>query len=422
MTNETSGRAGGRERGAISLESAGLIFLAALLVGAITLAITHSNVGGRVADAMCKVLTGGQGSCSAGEPGSAPDPHVPTEPCATAAEGYEVSGEVAAGVSAGGNKKVSIEKLSNGQYAVNVTSGGTLGVAGGVGWDASVNVNGSGYGWDIGADANARLQGGVTQTYLVNSKSQAEDIRNWSIYEDSRDALLNGTGMGWASHIPGVDWAADKVAGWAGLKEPPTPDSTMVYGGASADASAHDTLGVGQLSASGSVDAILGVRTNSDGSYVIVGQASASATAAASAAWKNASFDPKAAALIEGSYDKNHHLTSVKFTATTGLGKDDSTINSWTLPVKTDADRQAANDVLYNVNPVTWSGFFEGAKDRGQVTQLTYHDDGTDIEAKVGGKFMADVGISGNLKLPHSKVTGAQYWDGQGFADWAACK
>ncbi|PWJ26401.1 hypothetical protein ATK17_2563 [Branchiibius hedensis] len=422
MTNKTSGRAPRRERGALSLESAGLIFLAALLVGAITVAITHSNVGGRVADLVCTVLTGGQGSCSAGEGSSAPDAHVPTEPCTAAAEGYEVSGEVAAGVSAGGNKKVSIERLSNGQYAVNVTSGGTVGVAGGVGWDASVNVNGSGYGWDIGADANARLQGGVTQTYLVNSKSQAEDIRNWSIYQDSRDALLNSTGTGWASHIPGVTWASDTVAEWAGLKQPPTPDSTMVYGGASADASAHDTLGVGQLSASGSVDAVLGVRTNSDGSYVIVGRASAGATAAASAAWKSASFDPNATALIEGSYDKNHNLTSVKFTGTTGLGKEDSTINSWTLPVKSEADRQAANDVLYNVNPATWSGFFNSAQDHGQVTRLTYHDDGTDIEAKVGGKFMADVGISGNLKLPHSKVTGAQYWDGQNFVTWAACQ
>lgn len=412
-----------RDTGAASLETVGMIILAALLVGAIVLSMMQNNAIGRAAStAVCRILTFGQGACDAGG-SAAPDPHLPTEPCSTAEEGYEVGGEVAAGVSGGGNSKVSIQKLSNGQYAVSVTRGESVGVEAGVGWDASVNVNGSGYGWDIGADAAARIQGGVTKTYIVSSQDQAMRIRDWSIYQDTKGALMGANpATGVAGILPFVNDAVDDVAKQlGGLHEPPAPDSTMVYGGASADASAHDTLGVGQLAASASVDAIIGVRTNSDGSYVVVGRASAGAVASASAMWKNASFDPNAGALIEASYDKNGTMTGVKFTGTTGLTKDDANVQSWSLPISSAADRQAANDVVYNANPLSWQAFFDAAGDHGQVTKLTYHDDGTDVEVKVGGKILAEVGLTGNLKLPNSSVTSAQYWDGHNFVNWAAC-
>ncbi|KYH45616.1 hypothetical protein [Branchiibius sp. NY16-3462-2] len=413
-----------RDKGAASLETVGMIVLAALLVGAIVLAMMQNNAIGRaVSNAVCKILTLGNGTCDAGR-STAPDPHLPTEPCSTAAEGYEVSGEVAAGISGGSNSKVQIETLSNGQYAVTVTKGGSVGAEAGVGWDASVSVNGSGYGWDIGADAAARIQGGVETTYIVNTKEQAFQIRNWNIYQDAKNALVaSNPATSIVAGLPFVGGAVDKIAEQlGGLQEPPAPDSTMVYGGVSADASAHDTLGVGQFKGSASIDAVIGVRTNSDGSYVVIGRASAGAVASASAMWKNASFDPNAGALVEASYDKTGTMTSVKFTGTTGLTRQDSTVESWNLPISSEADRQAANDLVYNVNPVTWKAFFDASGGHGQVTKLTYHDAGSDVGVKVGGKILADVGITGNLKLPRASVSSAQYWDGHRFVNWATCR
>ena len=84
-----------RERGATSLEYAGFVAVAALVVAAVFLGVAGGSmpVARGVTAAICKLFTLGQGSCEVA--GTASD-RMPVEPCVVSADGRESS--VKAGV------------------------------------------------------------------------------------------------------------------------------------------------------------------------------------------------------------------------------------------------------------------------------------------------------------------------------------
>lgn len=414
-----------REAGAVSLEVVGLILVAALLVSSVALVLTQDNRVGRAAStAVCKILTLGQGSC--GEANGSTDAHTPTEPCSTATSGYTMSVEgQATNVEAGKVNAVAIEQLSNGQYRVTVTDASSAGVGTGIGWKAGVTWNDQKWGWEAGADASLGLTGGDQRTYLTNSKQEADDIRNWEIYTASRDTL-SGTLPG--HNVPGIGWLEDHVvspttdflAQKLGLKKPPAPDSTMYYGGVSGQASAWDTSVNQSASAGASADVLIGYRQNADGTHTMYYSGSAALKASATIVGSTQSFSPDAAFELESTYDKNNTLQSVTVRGITGMN-DDSSVHTWTLPVRSDADRAAADNLLHNPLPTTWGAFFEASADHGQMTNVTYRHDDSSYGAGFEGKYMEELGISGELELPKSTVTGAQYYDGQQWQDWEPC-
>lgn len=400
----------------------GLFVVASLIVGALFLAIIdNGQVGRSVSSAVCRILGGGAGTC--GTPPAAKDTHLPTEPCSTDSVGYTVDASGAAfNFAAGGSKSATTERLSNGQYRVTVTSGSSGGVETGVGWDARVNINGTKWGDDMGATIAAQLGASRADVYVVDTRGQADDIVAWAKYSQATDTAVNATGalgpVGWVQkHLtrPVTDFAAQKL----GMKKPAKPTSTLYLGGASANASAQITPFVGGLEGRGGIEVMLGAQRNADGTVTVIGQGTASLVGSGAISVEQGSLGGDANVAVKATY-KGTTLTSVTVEAGT-MSQDHQRVRSWTLPIGSSADRDAANALLYDVNPTSWGSFFEASKDHGQMTQVDYKLSGLNLSGSAGVKAVEEGRVSLGFALPKSEVTDAQYFNGDSWAPWSAC-
>ncbi len=421
-----SGRAraaGGSERGAVTLETVGLVLIAAMLSSVVFVALSGNNrLTQAVSGAVCTILTGGQGSCDYGTSTEA-EKAPPTEPCATASDGYSVTAEGAAfNFTAGGTKAVTIEKLSNGKFRVVVASGKSAGVETGIGWDARVQVNGTRWGNDIGAKVGAKGDYVQSDVYLVDSRGSAEAIRNWAMYDQTLDTATDVSspvpGMGWLSeHVtrPVTDFVADKV----GIKEPPEPDAKVYTGGVSANASAQITPVIGGAEAKLGIGAVLGVRMNADGTTTVIGKVDGTAQLAGAISIEHGDLGGNAAFTVEATYDGSTLKSTQVKAVTTSDGR--QTMHTWSLPVKSEADRAAATNLLYNPLPTAWTPFFDAAKDHGSVSKVDYETDGLDVSGAATVRAIEEGGVNAGFALPAAKVTSAEYYNGQDWAPWAQC-
>lgn len=408
-----------RSRGQGSVEYAGVLLVIAIVVAAVILAFSSQAglINGKVAEAVCRVLTAGKGSCESSADGSS---HKPVEPCTLDTTGF--AAEAKAGVMVNGSENIIVQKvrLSNGKYRVTVTTGGSVGVEVGpsAGWHVSADglVVGDGASASIGAS----LEGSTSVVYEVDSSSAADDAIRWAIYEKTRD---KATSAGPLDHIPGVGWvkdhvvdpATDTVAGWAGLDDPGEPDTTIVHGGANADASATVAAGVGGGSASISGGAVIGVAVHQDGSKTISYQLEGEAGVKGAGGQAGG----KAVRTAEVEYSPDGTMETVKFNETNASDDGTSTVTSYSLPIESQADKDAANNMLNNPNFTTWDSYFNAAKDHGTVTKVDYQDDGHSMDA---GFDVMKVGISLTGSTTDQKATKAQYWDGTKYVTWSDCK
>lgn len=415
--------AGGGERGAVSLESVGLILIAAMLCSVVFVAFSGNNrLTHAVSSAVCQILTGGQGSCDYGSSDEATKP-PPTEPCATNSDGYSVTAEGAAfNFTAGGTKAVMIEQLSNGKFRVTVSSATTAGVETGLGWDARVQVNGTRWGNDIGAKVGAKGEFVQSDVYLVDSSGSADAIRNWAMYDQTLDTAADVSspvpGMGWVTkHVtrPVTDFVADK----AGIKKPPEPDAKVYTGGVSASASAQITPVIGGAEAKVGLGAVVGVRINADGTKTIIGKIDGTAQLAGAISIEHGDLGGNAAFSFEATYDGTTLKSTQVKAITTSDGK--QSVDTWSLPVQTEADRTAATNLLYNPLPTTWTPFFDAARDHGSVSKVDYKSDGLDISGAATVRAVEEGGVNAGFALPTAEVIKAEYYNGQDWAPWAQC-
>jgi len=392
-----------------------MVILAAVCIVAVLVVATTraTDFGIEFKNAVCRVFTLGQGDCDV--PTSAE--RIPTEPCVTKQTGWAANVKVTAGVSAGRNISVKTEELSNGQYRVTVLDGGSVGVEAGApgGWDARIEANGTRWGSDLNAQASAQVEGTVSQSYVVNSKEEAESIEKWGIYEHAKNATVGGnpvTGF----LLGGI---SDKLAETLGLSKPPEPTSTVYTGGASAEASAVITAWVGGAEAEVGFGASVGYTDNKDGSKSISYQIEGTAQASGAISVEAGQFGGTATAVAEDNFDKDGNRTSTTLRVGTE-GADGYTITSYTLPVNSDADDQVAQDMIDN--PFKIDDFIDKTKEVGEVSKVQYDStNSNDVEAALGGDFLAHVGVELSGGTTDIRTETAEYWDGTDWQTWEGC-
>lgn len=402
------------DRGGVTLEVTGLIVLAALLVSCISLAVMDDNrVGKATSAAVCRILSLGQGRC-AGPGTAALDPRLPTDPCTTDGTGYTVNvRETAPDVAEGSTGSVSVEALSSGQYRVSVASG------------SADNTGITGSSGSSGGPGGNKLSASQADVYLVDTRDEADDIAAWATYTQTRDTVASVTGTG----PSGVGWLArnvtepftDFAAEHLGLHRAPGADSTTYLGGVSANASTWDTLGLVAENANSDASEILGYRSNADGSTTLIGQASGSLVGAGALNAATGSVGSDAKATVEATYAAGGTLQGVSITAES-VGGDTRTVSTWSLPVASAADRSAAQTVIAEPDTSNLASFFGAARDHGQMTRVSYATAGLDLSQATPAWFVQGGGIHAGYTTPQTKVTSAEYYNGDGWAPWAACR
>lgn len=411
-----------RERGAVSLEYGGSIAVAALVVALVGGVVASPTVGQAVSAVVCKVFTIGQGECAMPQFESEKD-RTPTQPCTTNNNGYSVNGEMAFLNGVGSTTRgVHTEKLSNGQYRVTVSDLRDAGVKTGAGWDARVEINGTRWGDDMSVSADGRVRAVEQRTYVVDSKGAAERIaRSASFNEVVDGAAESAPGpLGFvAKHVgaPVTKWVGER----AGFESLPEPTSTTYLGGASVEASAVITPFVGGAEAKLAGSAVVGVRTNADGTTTVLAEGKATATLSGAISIKSGSIGPDARVIVAATY-KGSTLLSADVT-TESLGNGTRDVETWSLPVATDADRTAAQNVLYNPLPTAWDDFFDRANSTGDHTRVSYDTSkNTTVQASGDIWFVEGLGAKAGFALPNESVATAEYFNGTDWATWDACK
>ncbi|MFT3875689.1 MAG: hypothetical protein QM708_04610 [Propioniciclava sp.] len=393
------------DRGVATLESVGIVALAAVLIGGVFLSGAQTQLGDRFREGVCAIL----GMECAG--GTETDSHLPTEPCVISQSGWGGSLNVAVGVSVGRDVSVVTEQLSDGTYRVTVLSGGKLGAETGIGWDARVEWNGSSYGHDASASAQAHLEGSTSQVYTASSAQEAEAIQEWAIYQHSRDLVLgSGNPLGWVS---------DGIASMLGMQAPPTPAAVTYYGGLTADASAHLTT-YAMFGADGELGAgsILGYTQYADGSTEVVTKIQGTAQVSGNVGPKSGQLGGTGEMYTVETFDPQGNRTGITLNYT-GDGANDNTITSYHLPITNQSQQDAATRLMWD--PFYFGDFQDLAMKEGQVNRVTYAEEGWDGALVVGGRFLAEVGVELTAEGISNRPTQAEYWDGNDWTRWAQC-
>lgn len=400
-----------RDRGATSLEYVGVTVLIGIIIAAIVTATSPTRVGEAMRHALCNIFVAAGVSCDAGTV----DPHVPTEPCVISQDGWGGTLGISAGVSGGTDISVVTERLSNGNYRVTVDRGGKIGVETGVGWDLRVEANGSSYGHDANAGAEAHLGLGSAEVYVVQSEDEAATIESWAVYQQARDATVgNSPLLG-----PIYSSVSDQMAEWLGLQRPPVPAATVHYGGLSADASAHlTTYALMGLDAQGGFGTMRGYTQFADGSTEVVTQINGTLQASASAATAYGQIGGTGTMYTEETYDAKGNRTGITLNYTSE-GADEHSITSYHLPLTTQERQDAATRLMWD--PTYFGGFMELAEEQGQMNRVTYDKNGWDGALNLSGKLMGKVGVEVTAEGVQNEVRSAEYWDGNQWVPWSAC-
>ncbi|MGE9808361.1 hypothetical protein [Janibacter sp. G1551] len=454
-----------REAGAASLESVGLVLIAAFLVGAMVLALTQATpLAPKVRDAVCLIVTFGQGSCdSAGDTGAQPKPE-PTTPCTTqsnSTSSKRTSSVVFVTLENG--RKVQVESLSDGTYRVTASEGAGAGGEVGVGGGVRLTINDTSYGVSASANAGAGLTLDDGQVWNVRDAGELRTLFQGLSGDLVKDELVGRSGP--------IRWVADQVDGALGITTPvPSADETFTQGGFSVNASAEAT-GISVAGSAGvSASEALGIRTGADGSRTYYVRN----TVEGEAGLRSLNISPEGirneGGKVEGTmtvvtavtYDSEGNMTNVETTAS-GAGSSAGFANAAfggevdpalangqgqafvyrsSLPTNTQANRDVANAYLLSVGVQhvgTWTNpaigaaataatiqptmnFFAAARDRGTMTQQSYDfNSNTPFALDAAGKVVIEIGVSGEVKTESMDITSATYWDGTRMAPWTGC-
>lgn len=417
------------ERGGVSIEWAGLLVVAALVVALVAASAASPRVGQAVASSVCRVLTLGQGGC--GGPELSAEATLPTEPCTVGGEGFSLDGRIgvinAAGSRAGA---VAVEQLSNGQFRVTVSAAADAGAEAGAGWEEWVPPDGgfslgafSGTTWgnDTGVPVDVMAVGSERRTFLVNSGEEADRVVQRSLFDAAASSATSSTSpldvVGRYVVAPAVSWTGE----WLGVPSQRDPTAITYLAGASTQASAWLSPAlVGSADSTIAGEALLGLTHRPDGTATIHGEASSSGELSGGFVSLSGSWPPAGAVRIDATYGGTDLVSVSVGTDVTGSGTREE--RSWSLPIETTADQRAAQRLLLNPLPSAWDDYFERVADHGQATRVAYDTTGTtSVEAAASDRFLSRAGVTAGGTVLGEDVISAEYFDGSGWASWDAC-
>lgn len=404
-----------RESGQGSLERVGAMVLVGVIIAAIYFVVNGGSVTPQIAKAWCMITSAGQTDCSQ-DPTA--NPKLPTEPCTVDESGHKASLKGAVVLAIEGNRALIVEELSDGTYKVTMVDGAKVGAEGGFGWDARLEVNGTRWGSDMYAGGGVYLDGSVSQVWNVSSDKELANLVNYARFSDVSDGVAGGlSGV--------VKWIGDKV----GVVETPRdPDSTIITGGIGAQGSAGITAWIGGGELAGALGANVGIEIKADGTktYYLGGGGTLKLGGAISIV--HGYLGGEAATRMMVDVDESGTPVAVRF-ETNVVTDGKRTVYTDTMPLTSDADREAFNDFVAEAAGATglstdypaterWAQMM---KDRGQQTKLDYNTNGLDVKAVASGKWIGEVGLEGSFAMPHSDLVSAEYFDGQNWVPWSAC-
>ncbi|GAA4352783.1 hypothetical protein [Angustibacter luteus] len=454
-------RAMGRDDGAASLETTGMIAGVALLVAAVVgVLIAASPVfSDNVQRAFCLVFTLGQGDCAPAR--TTAQEHKPTAPCVVKSDGYDANAEVSFVVTLSNGEKFQVDQLSDGTYRVTRSSSSGVGVEAGVGFDVTVTVDDNKYGAAAKAEASATATFGAGQVFYVKNEDDLNKLIVAHAQDVADDQVAGDSGPG--------RWLLDHAEGIVGQDHPlPTPDAEFVEGGISLDADANATLGTASAAAGAGVKEILGYQKKRDGSTTEYLRASVDGYAQASVLGGDeddssyqlakAKAEGEVTAIIEIERDAKGNITAVRVRSIMAgeadanedtLESDDVDHSGYVertveLPVKNDSDRVLADRFLtamgmpevagINVPPGlatqvagapdllgATTAFAHAAQARGFITEQSYDHESSTNGANFDAEAIAKVGGKVEVATNSRTATGGQYWDGTKFVPWTGC-
>ena len=462
-----------RERGATSLEYAGFVAVAALVVAAVFLGVAGGSmpVARGVTAAICKLFTLGQGSCEVADTAS---DRMPLEPCVVSADGRESSVKAGVAITGGAGENWYVESLSDGTYRVTRGTSGSVGVEGGAGFSLTGAWADETFGLEAGAWASADgiFNGG--EVYLLPTRDAVDDLVAAHASDVAKDLVVGDESvpiLWWEAPNP-VRWAADGLTDLAGVPSLPTPSETYYEGGVSAEASASATFIAANAQAGVGVQGLLGFREGADGTSTTYYSATFDGSVSAGVRGGDGTGDIVQATagasgelegVIEIERDKDGEVTAVvvKYaaTGTAYAGEDPSDDGKrWEytaeLPVATAADRQVASAFLGAMNMESVPGlppyipnptagppnlndptrivdtlsvvpatldFAEAIADRGYQSRQTF----TANEDQYGGSFdaawIAKVGVGAEVTISSLVSDRAEYFNGDSWVEWEGC-
>lgn len=443
------------EQGQATLETTGMLALAALLVLALVASMTTGApaLASQARAAICKVVTLGQGSCHASSPRAIS--HLPKGPCVVSSQSADAKVSVSFIVTGSEGQKYQVDRMSDGTY--RITSAGSAGasIGVGVGFDVTGTWDGNKYGASANANAHIGLQFTAGKVYTAHSAAELENVMGALLQDKIEDSTVGGSGP--------IRWLTDKVLDTTGLKKDlPPSTSEFIEGGIEGGAAANVTLVADGAAAKVGIAEGLGYQKNSDGSTVAYYQAEVSGSAQAQMLYGDANpqqakaaADGKVKLLTQVTRDKNGKVTGVTVktmmagTANAtmdgyGGGKPDAAgyqETTMTLPIKNSRDASIANNFLLSqglalggsliyppaaavgmaTTVPTTLAFADAARDHGYVTTQNFTQDNHSYGADFDAKLLAKVGGSVEVNTSNLTATGGQYWDGTQFVDWPGC-
>lgn len=409
------GRRHRSERGQGSLESVGVVTIAAILVASMVGVILQSSpaIMGEVSFRVCQIvkLGGGGGACE--DPGviRAADDHKPQDPCTVGSTAASLSATASVVVTVEKGYSFLFEELSDGTFRVTRVDSLGVGTGVGPGIDVSVTLDGKKYGVTaiLSADVMLKLKAG--ETWYADSQSGVEEIVKNIIANEIVDQVAP---KGPLDMIPNpINSAIKALIGTSG-----DPDESFVEGGIEGNAEATLSGITASAGAKISAEAYLGAKVTPDG-YVAYFRGSVTGEVYAAVIGTDANASASAEALYEVVFDKGGKPQSMRMTAAVTLDagvdtdmKDDQTVNEVVLEVPFDGKNDANNLRALSGNPFAMVNFYKAAKNDGYMSVNTYSQDPNTYGINVGGDWLGKYGGSISGDQTTKTLTDSLYWDG----------
>ncbi|WP_110240374.1 hypothetical protein [Nocardioides gilvus] len=445
------------ERGAATVETTGVVIIAALLVGSLLLAVTPQAriMGETVSYWICQVVTVGQGGCT--PPSKAPDTHKPTEPCVTGQRAVERNEKVSViVVTMEDGQRIELSRMSNGEYRVTVTDTEGVGLETGAGAGVTVTVADKKIGAEatMGAGASLNLEAG--DVYYTDSAGLS-DLMSALTHDQVKDMVVGESGP--------IRWVVDEASKRTGIgKQMPEPDETYGKGGISLNAGA--VASAGPVNASAGIDGAvsLGSSKNRDGSRTAYVQSTVKGEAGLQSLGFDTEGDPEFQGLdLSGEVDVVNAVTfdssgnmvnmeaSVAMSGTAsgvaaalfkegldpslGNSASGATVYKANLAINSQADKDVVNNYLLSMGLATVDSyvnpertvnaqlnFFNAVSDRGQMTKVHYDiESSTPLAVDASLELGIELGVSSSVTTDSMSVDDAQYWDGAEWVVWEEC-
>lgn len=459
------------ERGAGTLESLGVVSIAAILVVALVAAMIGFRYADHVAAAFCRVaaaIEGSSGASCAVAPARTAEDYVPPQPCVVSAQGGENSANISFVVTLEGGETWLVEELGDGSYRLTHQGDAGVSIGVGIGGGATITVDDTVYGGSAQASASVGLGLAGGETFYVDSEDAAMELLTQQRQDSTKDAIVGDSGP--------VRWVTDQVGGWFGDDqegENREPDAWFVEGGVYGGGSAELAGGLpglnGDASAEAALEMYLGTTQKSDGTSTDYLRAEMSADLGISGNGPNAQgYDTfftagaggEMSAVVEIDRDENGEPVAMRVVSAMGghaesdtaysqggLDDDASSVTARTLqiPLETSADRDLAARFLQTTGvpyvpgvtdpsditsaALTPDAFVQLATDMGEVastrgyiyTQEYTTSDSTDFALQVDAEMGAVTGVGGGSVSNQLATTGYEYWNGQEMVERSGC-